>query len=405
MRRFTFTTVASVLISTPFLVRVDLWLFEREYLLIRPWIVLVSAFSPFVALFVLRALNRSSYVIRSDAVLVVLMALLVGVVEISGVIKWSVWPEAAHSMFFYWLNVLTVFCGFCIGRALHVRSRMHVIFVCALLIEAGAVFIDWLFPGTLSLSSMGGRPAGFIGNPNGAAFAAAVLLIGCLDWKRSSWRQALISAVALAIVVVSGSRGGLLVILTVLGLLWFSSIPRMHDLTLLVARLVSGYAIAATILVAIAMSAWISGSRLVDVAKEGVLEDHATEERLLALQESFELISTAPWLGRGTGYVYTMDVGPHNTILRIWIENGVFAVLAYALLYLAIVFLALKRRDWWIGATAVVALLMGMVSHNMLEDRTLLISFGIFLGMSVTARTHDEKRLGIQPGLSRVSTA
>jgi O-antigen ligase len=150
----------------------------------------------------------------------------------------------------------------------------------------------------------------------------------------------------------------------------------------MIRRLVVGWMVIATVLIAGVAMAWISESRLVAVTLEGMLTDYAAEQRFLALDASWKLISAAPYVGHGTGYAYTMDVGPHNMVLRMWIENGMLAVGAYAFLYCAIIYLALNRRDWWIGTTGVAALVMGMVSHNLLEDRTLLISFGIFLAMS-----------------------
>jgi O-antigen ligase len=378
------TILFAALASVPFLVRLDLWFFERQILQIRPWIVLTVAFAPFALACVLRSATGSVPRIRRDGILLGAAVLLVGAIEVSGLSKWLTAPKDAQVLFFYWLDLFTVFCGFCLGRALRTWPRARLIFLAALAVDAAAVLADWSFPGLLSISSLGGRPAGFSGNPNGAAFVAVPLLIGALEWAKPvvTWRQALIIAGALGIAILCGSRGGLAAILAVLCLFWLRVSFAAARSGETIKRLVIGSIVIVTGLVASAAAAWASESRLIAVMLEGMLTDYASEQRFLALEASWNLMAAAPFLGHGTGYAYTMDVGPHNMVLRMWVENGLLAVVGYGILYSAIIYVAVNRRDWWIGTAAVAALVMGMVSHNMLEDRTLLISFGIFLAMS-----------------------
>lgn len=377
-------SVLAWLAALPFLIRVDLWLYERGMIQVKPWVVLTAVFTPFLAVGAFKALARRNITFGHDATILLLIALLVGAVEVTGMAKWVAPPSDAHIMFFFWLDLFTVCGAFCAGRVLGSWDRAKSLFAIALAVHAVIIAVDWSIPGLISLSSLDGRSSGFPGNPNGAAFAAAALLIGALDWERPAWsgRQVVLIALALVIVVLSGSRGGLGAVFMVLGLLLLRHLTAGSNRMEFVNRMIVGFIVGGSIVIVTWGLVGMSGSRFAKLALQGVAGDDALQERLAALDAAWHLIDAAPWTGHGTGYVYAMDVGPHNMLLRAWIENGIPGVVAHILLYCAIVLVAVTRRDWRIGAVAAAAFVMAMVSHNVTEDRTLLISFGVFLALT-----------------------
>lgn len=378
--------ILGILVAVPFLVRLDLWLFEQEVLNVRPVFLLMMAFAPFVLSCALGAISRAVAEVRQDALSVVAATLLVGVIELIGVARLRDWPDDAQIALYYWLDLFTVLCGYSIGRVLGEWRRIRPIFVLALVVHTASVVLDWLFPGILSVSALDGRPAGFVINPNGTAFIAVTLLTALLAWNRgiSVWREVWILALALVTIVLSGSRGGLLAALVVISLFLFRVSFYGSDYREMLKHLVAALAVGTMLVAVIAGTALLSESRLLEIADEGLWVNDASQERLLALETSWKLIAVAPWFGHGSGYSYTLAIGPHNVFLRTWIDHGIVGLAGYSFLYCSILLLAIMRRDWRIGSLAAAVFAMSMVSHNVIEDRTLLITFGILLSMKAT---------------------
>jgi O-antigen ligase len=71
-------------------------------------------------------------------------------------------------------------------------------------------------------------------------------------------------------------------------------------------------------------------SRLLDMDAEILrFGDIASLERIDAVDRSLRIISERTALGMGTGYVYSMPVGPHNMYLARWVDNGLIGMLSY----------------------------------------------------------------------------
>jgi len=80
------------------------------------------------------------------------------------------------------------------------------------------------------------------------------------------------------------------------------------------------------------------------------LQSTSIEGRIRLFQEAWEMISEKPFLGYGIGSFSYVTTGsdnrgyPHNIMLEIWSENGILALICFAIFLLLIFYLSYKRR-------------------------------------------------------------
>jgi len=69
----------------------------------------------------------------------------------------------------------------------------------------------------------------------------------------------------------------------------------------------------------------------------------SSQERLLVLNKSFELINNNPYLGYGLSNSQNVTgIAVHNSIIISWLENGLFGLIGYTMLYFVIIFYVFK---------------------------------------------------------------
>jgi hypothetical protein len=105
--------------------------------------------------------------------------------------------------------------------------------------------------------------------------------------------------------------------------------------------------------------------------------DIASLERMDAVDHSVRIISDATFFGMGTGYIYGMPVGPHNMYLARWVDNGLIGILSYLWLVGAAFVVNWKNRNPQGAVISLMVLFFGLFSHNVLEDRTVLLLLAI----------------------------
>ena len=124
---------------------------------------------------------------------------------------------------------------------------------------------------------------------------------------------------------------------------------------------------------------------------------HSASERLYAAKQALELISETPFLGKGIGYVYSMDVGPHNMILRALVEGGGVGLLALVGLVVAFFWVAYVRKSYGLFVLGLALTTIAMTTHNLTEDRSVIVIVGMLLAASHNSRVNLKK-----PVLARV---
>lgn len=277
-----------------------------------------------------------------------------------------------------------------VGAALlaypHVPQSDHswtVVLWSALFLAVASILQEYFNPAAYVFAEAGqgiaGRAAGLYLNPNIAA-QALVMILACLMSRGSPKSNLFASAIALAGLFLTFSRGGLIAwailiaVATVHGRLprWF----------LWAIGLSSALVLLAGPQVLDALSAWVSPEnrssldRLAWLLGQGSLSDSSARERDYIVGYSWSQFLQAPVLGHGLGYmwVWAADVGTHNLIMRHLVEYGVVGSLIFPLfLFASIRFTVEGKERRWLWSVAGVALLLSLFSHNMLEQANFLL--------------------------------
>ena len=108
-------------------------------------------------------------------------------------------------------------------------------------------------------------------------------------------------------------------------------------------------------------------------------QDYSTEDRFLLLREAVAMIAASPWTGHGTGasYLWALDRSSHNVYLNLMVDHGLWGCLLVPAL-----FAALARGTRLCGLFIGAWLILGCVSHNLLDEASwlVLLAFTPYLG-------------------------
>jgi O-antigen ligase len=324
--------------------------------------------------------SECRYVILPFAVLVLfsLLGILVRTPHI---------PSDMRPLFFPLLDFYVFLTGILLGSMGIRRSVWRTGMALGLLVTIVTIGIDVVRPHTFTLEELEG-PSGLAQNPNGGAFVALLLMVCALDWKKPTfkWRDILVIALAFIAIFLTSSRSGILAA-GIVGLVYLYKILKANRQAAKIKAALS-FMFLMGLLVSAVYHFVESGlvydggsskfSRLLDMDAEILrFGDIASLERIDAVDRSLRIISERTALGMGTGYVYSMPVGPHNMYLARWVDNGLIGMLSYLWLISAAFVVNWRNRNPEGMVIALVVLFFGFFSHNVLEDRTILLLMAI----------------------------
>lgn len=234
-----------------------------------------------------------------------------------------------------------------------------------------------------------GRAAGFYMNPNSAGSIIVLGLAIAAPELGRSWRVPLVVVTAIG-VVATLSRGSMIC----LGLLLVAFALR---------RTVGGWGL----LLGLALGALIAMKGAGYLESQGRLGPAVVERVTFAKDDSgrgevalkaWRLFCDAPLLGNGIGAATEWDTGAgaHNMFLTFAAEQGVVGLLLLPALALALI--AARR-----GAAPVALVLLGagVFSHNLVEDRAILVALALAAAGGIPERAswrRDARRREPGPG-------
>lgn len=198
---------------------------------------------------------------------------------------------------------------------------------------AGSVWIE--LAGWIETTEATGRYSGFMGDPNRACVAMAVMSAVFLTLHRGFWPNIAILVIAAAGMVPTLSRGGFLM-LVLLSLTFVVFNFRAHAGRMMVL----GMSIAPVLAIAVGVIAAKSseGGQTDQNAKarmeaifSGDVDKMSSGERLIDLRNGLEAALSRPVLGWGTG-AGTDLWQPHNQLVTIWLDLGILGLALYLLL-------------------------------------------------------------------------
>lgn len=258
---------------------------------------------------------------------------------------------------------------------------------------------ELLHPSTFS--SDFGRSAGLYINPNQTAAAIVLGVICAQDVVSPRWRAwfLALSAVGVALTL---SRAGIVAWILVFIISRLRAGPRgllkLGVFVLLAAVVLVPFG-AAGIEGLFADTGVLSDDvqNRVNFFESGSASDTSAESRVEHAGFAWDMFVENPAAGRGTGASVSppFDVlGPHNIYLSLMVDHGVIGVLIVPLFVLAA---ALGTRGAARGLAVGVSMFIlywGMFSHNVLEERYLLLAVALIAAVT----TSSQNRAGVQTG-------
>ena len=285
--------------------------------------------------------------------------------------------------------------GIIIGTMRISERKWSLALVLGLAFILGTVFIDVVSPGTFSKYEY--RASGIYEQPNIAAFTIVLFLTALLRWEKKAltWPDMILAVVCGIGVFFTFSRGGVVEFLLIAALYWYNlknkerSYSIVKGLVLLI--FLAGIAV-------FMFPDYIS--RLEILQFKSIRLDwfttgdvggafSVTDARVKILDEYFPLIAASPFLGWGTGFITSMDIGPHNMYVAQWVENGILGLLAYLWL-LAAVFVVNKRVNNFCGiAFIALVFVYGFLTHILLSERPFLLLMAILTTRAIAGQVNN----------------
>ena len=104
--------------------------------------------------------------------------------------------------------------------------------------------------------------------------------------------------------------------------------------------------------------------------------------RLSLVPQYMALIDRHMLFGHGAGFSRSLPLGPHNSYLEFWVNNGFAGLVFYLWMLIGMLSLCWARRFWPGFVFAQIAMLAGMFTHNVIQLGVFLMLSGIVLGVS-----------------------
>ena len=275
----------------------------------------------------------------------------------------------------------------------------------AIVVLGVSIIAETISPGLLGSTSA--RTGGFALNANIPGFIIPALLAVSLDFRSIRMGDLLAILMALVAVTCTLSRMGIGFLGLVIGVyVLFHGLRGVTEgkLRRLVVMAVFGIFVTALTVGTLTFLASFSGfddefrariaillgnGRVLDDPYRGPLLDFFTQEA-----------ARHPWIGHGSGETLMNSstrapgqFGPHNIYVRIWVDTGYLGLAFYVSFVTAVVGLGIVRRSVSTTLTGVLVALYGAFSHNVTDNKAILILLGVALGTSaIRAAAHAARQ-------------
>lgn len=255
---------------------------------------------------------------------------------------------------------------------------------------SGSVVYEIFYPG--SFSNLVARASGFAGNSNFGALATCMLCAAVLRYGEKKYRVFDLLCLSLTgvAVIATQSRSGLVEYAVVLGF-WISAVFFDKSFSVKEAGRLILLGLLALLILGFALTFFFEkgslfageGNRFARMLSGKSVDDGSGDERIGAAKDALRLVAEAPLLGHGTGHTRTMRVLPHNQYLQQWVNNGLCGLLAYLVLLVS-GFISFYRYRSSAGMAFIAVTLFGsFFSHNVLDQRSFIVTFAILLGSAI----------------------
>jgi O-antigen ligase len=331
-----FLIIAALALLVPAMTKALVWAGEAGMLPVKPrdYTLLTLAGAGLMVM-----LNRPSF---CPPAFLMLLVPLARVLDVAFLQRFSVTDLGDHSVVVMTLisNFLVTFTAVLLLSVESWRRVALWVAVVTALVSAGCVYYEWL--GFRSFTRIPGRMSGFPTDPNDPPIIISLMLAIVFSLNPRFWRNVTLVALVAPAIALTLSRSGMAVFSCLL-LCYFAANLRRHFMGML-------------LITAISIPLAISGVAVLSQTstKQGVMTDKNTTDRLKAifeldferikspergkdLQDGWEAVGKKPVFGHGSG-AGTSLWKPHNQVVALWIDIGVFGVLYFVLGLLMLTF-------------------------------------------------------------------
>jgi O-antigen ligase len=286
------------------------------------------------------------------------------------------------------------------GRQIELAARW------AIVVLGVSIIAESVSPSLLGSTSA--RTGGFALNANIPGFIIPALLAVSLDFRSIRIGDLLAILMALVAVTCTLSRMGIGFLGLVIGVYFLFHVLRgvtEGKLRRLVVMVVFGVFLTALTVGTLTFLASFSDlddefrARIATLLGNGQVLDDPYRGPLL----DFFMHEAArhPWIGYGAGETLMNSAtrapgqfGPHNIYVRIWVDTGYLGLAFYSCFVTAVVGLGIVRRSVSTTLIGVLVALYGAFSHNVTDNKAVLILLGVALGTSAIRASADGARQG-----------
>jgi len=382
-----------------FLLRMDSFLFLRGMLPVPPIYLMAAWVFAIGVLGMLSTMFERNYIGSIYRCLPILLP-FIAIVAISWI---GIFAEQAYYFDNYkYLLMPTLDFGLFVTGILigTMRMRKGVLSTCmavALVVIIATSFIDIVYPGTFS--KVANRAAGIFENPGGAAFNMVFLTAVLLRWEKKALNipDLLLFVICGVAVFFTFSRGGAVQFIALAALYWMNMTTR-HRFYAVIQFLIVVVLLAAGVFYI--LPDYISQLKILEYNSDrlgwflGNVGGAFTtkDDRVVLFWEAAGIISANPLTGVGTGFVGSMNPGPHNVFLARWIENGIFGLLAFVWLLASLFFMNKFTGNFNGVAALMIVFLYGLSSHIVMDDRVILLVMAIITSRAIANRASQKAK-------------
>lgn len=373
-----------------FITHADMWLAKRELLNTQPTLLFLLLSLPIV-IFIFFTKLSSLLEIYSKNILVILPFCLLVISSLyGGFLSFSNEGDQYKYVFLFIYDFLVVLIAMSFPLLKSIRENFRRYIIIALVVLVATIFIDSVIPGFFSKQIS--RTAGFAENANASAFLVNILCALSISYKNVKAKDILIITMSAVAISTTLSRSGILIFTCLILYMILVNIKYLKFTRILF-----------TCLLFISLSFPIYlGTGLV-FKKSQVFQNSASqnrldmlsgkkslvasnEERVILLEEYWRLTGEKPILGHGTGFTYTLPIGPHNMYLQQWVNNGLLGLVSYLLLIVSSMIMFYFRKNYSGLVLIILVALYSFFSHNIIDYRSFLILLGMITTLSITQK-------------------
>ncbi len=269
-------------------------------------------------------------------------------------------------------------------------------------------FFELANPGIFSDLNVG-RPAGFYINPTKTGAALVIGMLFGINVIKKQYRWLFVLIIGLG-VVCTFSRGPILGWLICLPLLIGARVLSDKRRTVVMPILILVAVVSVTNPLALLTNYFSGGTdgsywnvlNRLEQFQAPSLEDDSSKERKLVAREAWYMFGKHPFWGNGLGSTHkwtVADVSTHNMYLYDMADNGIIGLLFLPGAIFAVVYRNQGEQKVILICYAIFMSLLGVFSHNVLEERYILISFSLLAAMN----SNQQRYSSYAPGNFRMA--